>query len=115
MVQISQSHIGDSIVFLYPPSRDSMIQVTAESYKSCNLKNLIFYMNNGNSLFNITSNGVFYFTSAKAGHCQKNQKLHVVVSDRNGNEVQSLKKKNRVTKLRRDEVSETHKRTRRKW
>ncbi|KAG4969273.1 hypothetical protein JHK85_035694 [Glycine max] len=50
-----------------------------ESYKSCNLKDPILYMNNGNSLFNITSEGDFYFTSGEAGHCQKNQKLHITV------------------------------------
>ncbi|KAK7278318.1 hypothetical protein RJT34_23345 [Clitoria ternatea] len=71
--------IGDSLLFLYPPSQDSVIQVTEESYKKCNLKNPILYMNNGNSLFNITSNGVFYFTSGEAGHCQKNQKLRISV------------------------------------
>lgn len=74
--------IGDSLLFLYPPSQDSVIQVTEESYKSCNLKNPILYMNNGNSLFNITSKGQFYFTSGEAGHCQKNQKLHISVGER---------------------------------
>jgi len=67
------------VVFLYPPSQDSLIQVTEESYKSCNLKDPILYMNNGNSLFNITSEGEFYFTSAESGHCQKHQKLHITV------------------------------------
>ncbi|KAG4906933.1 hypothetical protein AAZX31_20G059900 [Glycine max] len=71
--------IGDSLLFLYPPSQDSVIQVTEESYKSCNLKDPILYMNNGNSLLNITSEGDFYFTSGEAGHCQKNQKLHITV------------------------------------
>ncbi|WVY94101.1 hypothetical protein V8G54_033189 [Vigna mungo] len=71
--------IGDSLLFLYPPSQDSLIQVTEESYKSCNLKDPILYMNNGNSLFNITSVGEFYFTSAEFGHCQKHQKLHITV------------------------------------
>ncbi|KAI9126891.1 hypothetical protein K1719_002487 [Acacia pycnantha] len=64
-----------------PSSQDLVIQVMAESYKSYNLKNPTLYMNDGNSQFNITSNGVFYFTSAEAGHCQKNQKLRVVVGD----------------------------------
>ncbi|XP_028774713.1 mavicyanin-like [Neltuma alba] len=73
--------IGDSIWFLYPPSQDSVIQVTAESYKSCNLKDPILHMNDGNSLFNITSNAVYYFTSGEAGHCQKKQKLRIVVGD----------------------------------
>ncbi|XP_027367491.1 mavicyanin-like [Abrus precatorius] len=76
--------IGDSLLFLYPPSQDSVIQVTKESYKKCNLKDPILYMNNGNSLFNITSNGDFYFISGVPGHCQKNQKLHVSVGEVGG-------------------------------
>ncbi|TKY52014.1 Early nodulin protein 1 [Spatholobus suberectus] len=73
--------IGDSLLFLYPPSQDSVIQVTEESFKRCNLKDPILYMNNGNSLFNITSKGQFYFTSGVAGQCQKNQKLHIAVGE----------------------------------
>ncbi|CAJ1976349.1 unnamed protein product [Sphenostylis stenocarpa] len=73
--------IGDSLLFLYPPSQDSVIQVTEESYMKCNIKDPILYMNNGNSLFNITSKGQFYFTSGVAGHCQKNQKLHIAVGE----------------------------------
>ncbi|KAK7356812.1 hypothetical protein VNO80_16090 [Phaseolus coccineus] len=73
--------IGDSLLFLYPPSQDSVIQVTEESYKKCNTKDPILYMNNGNSLFNLTSKGQFYFTSGVTGHCQKNQKLHIAVGE----------------------------------
>ncbi|KAL6280687.1 hypothetical protein ACE6H2_017568 [Prunus campanulata] len=69
--------MGDSLLFLYPPSQDSVVQVTAQAYASCNLKDPILYMNNGNSLFNFTSLGDFYFTSGEPGHCQKNQKLHI--------------------------------------
>ncbi|XP_022854343.1 mavicyanin [Olea europaea var. sylvestris] len=72
--------IGDSLFFLYPPSQDSVIQVTEESYNSCNLKDPILYMDNGNSLFNITAPGEFYLTSGVDGHCQKSQKLHISVS-----------------------------------
>ncbi|KAK6146499.1 hypothetical protein DH2020_020368 [Rehmannia glutinosa] len=71
--------IGDSLFFLYPPSQDSVIQVTGDSYNSCNLKDPILYMNNGNSLFNITKPGNFYFTSGVEGHCVKSQKLHISV------------------------------------
>ncbi|CAH8337249.1 unnamed protein product [Eruca vesicaria subsp. sativa] len=71
--------IGDSLLFLYPPSEDSMIQVTASNFKSCNTKDPILYMNDGNSLFNLTQNGTFYFTSGQPGHCQKYQKLLVSV------------------------------------
>ncbi|KAK2456182.1 hypothetical protein P8452_03160 [Trifolium repens] len=71
--------LGDSLLFLYPPSQDSLIQVTQESYRSCNIKDPILFMNNGNSLFNITSKGDFYFTSGVNGHCQKHQKIHISV------------------------------------
>ncbi|KAG8382557.1 hypothetical protein BUALT_Bualt05G0089800 [Buddleja alternifolia] len=69
------------MVFLYPPSQDSVIQVTGQNYNSCNLKDPILYMNNGNSLFNITREGNFYFTSGVKGHCEKSQKLHISVGN----------------------------------
>ncbi|KAL8138872.1 hypothetical protein V2J09_004873 [Rumex salicifolius] len=74
-----QHKVGDlsAWVFLYPPTQDSVIQVTPDSYKSCNLKDPILYMNNGNSLFNITMGGEFYFISGEPGHCIKGQKLHI--------------------------------------
>ncbi|ESQ28881.1 hypothetical protein EUTSA_v10023709mg [Eutrema salsugineum] len=71
--------IGDSLLFLYPPSEDSMIQVTPSNFKSCNTKDPILYMNDGNSVFNLTQNGTFYFTSGHPGHCLKYQKLLVSV------------------------------------
>ncbi|KAI3972185.1 hypothetical protein MKW92_037346 [Papaver armeniacum] len=76
--------IGDSLLFLYPPSEDSVIQVTEQSFRSCNLKDPILYMNNGNSLFNITSEGRYFFTSGEPGHCEKLQKLAVSVLFANG-------------------------------
>ena len=71
-------------VFLYPPSQDSVIQVTEQSYNSCNLKDPILYLNNGNSLFNITKPGEFFFTSGESGHCEKKQKLYISVLSGNG-------------------------------
>lgn len=41
-------------------------------------------MNDGNSLFNITRPGEFYFTSGTEGHCDKLQKLHISVAGGNG-------------------------------
>ncbi|KAM1788374.1 hypothetical protein ACFX11_038679 [Malus domestica] len=79
-----QFKLGDSLLFLYPPSQDSVIQVTAQSYSSCNLKDPILYMNDGNSLFNFTTLGDFYFTSGEPGHCEKNQKLHISFLSGNG-------------------------------
>ncbi|XP_010252509.1 PREDICTED: mavicyanin [Nelumbo nucifera] len=79
-----QFRAGDSLWFLYPPSQDSVIQVTEEAFNTCNLKDPILYMNDGNSLFNITSPGKLYFTSGVPGHCEKLQKLEISVLFANG-------------------------------
>ncbi|XP_074265019.1 early nodulin-like protein 8 [Silene latifolia] len=79
-IKWSKSHVfrvGDSLLFLYPPSQDSMIQVRPEAFKSCSLKDPILRMKDGNSVFNITQPGEFYFMSGEEGHCQKGQKLHM--------------------------------------
>ncbi|KAI4326548.1 hypothetical protein MLD38_031852 [Melastoma candidum] len=77
--EYNQPLVGDSLLFLYPPSQDSVIQVTAAAFAGCNTSDPILNMNNGNSLFNVTSNGTFYFISGTSGHCQKNQKLQVSI------------------------------------
>ncbi|CAM8995939.1 unnamed protein product [Rhodiola kirilowii] len=73
--------IRDSLLFLYPPSQDSVIQVTEASFKTCTLEDPIMFMDNGNSLFNVTSNGTFYFTSGESGHCEKLQKLRIAIGE----------------------------------
>ncbi|KAL2903097.1 Early nodulin-like protein 1 [Bienertia sinuspersici] len=75
----SQSLLLSTQMFLYPPSQDSVIQVTPQAYKSCNIKDPILSMNNGNSLFNITKPGEYYFTSGEEGHCEKGQKLQISI------------------------------------
>ncbi|KAJ4976271.1 hypothetical protein NE237_001377 [Protea cynaroides] len=79
-----QFTVGDSLFFLYPPSQDSVIQVTEQAFNECNLKDPILYMDDGNSLFNISSPGRFYFTSGVPGHCETSQKLQISVLFTNG-------------------------------
>ncbi|KAG1362272.1 mavicyanin [Cocos nucifera] len=76
--------LGDSLLFLYPPSQDSVIQVTERAYNSCSLTDPIKKMSDGNSVFNLTAPGVYYFTSGVPGHCQKLQKLAIAVPSANG-------------------------------
>ncbi|KAF9587706.1 hypothetical protein IFM89_004683 [Coptis chinensis] len=71
--------LGDSLLFLYPPSQDSIIQVTEQAFQICNLKDPILYMKDGNSLFNITTPGKYFFSSGEPGHCEKSQKLAISV------------------------------------
>uniref|UniRef100_A0A6V7QWH5 Phytocyanin domain-containing protein n=1 Tax=Ananas comosus var. bracteatus TaxID=296719 RepID=A0A6V7QWH5_ANACO len=84
----SHSHhfqLGDSLLFLYPPSQDSVVQVTAKAFNSCSLSDPILKLSaDGNSVFNLTAPGRFYFTSGVPGRCDNHQKLAVDVPSANG-------------------------------
>jgi hypothetical protein len=76
--------LGDSLFFLYPPSQDNAVQVTAKAFAACDVSDPILTLDDGNSLFNLTEAGRVYFTSAAAGHCRKGQKLSVDVPTADG-------------------------------
>lgn len=71
-------------VFLYPPSQDSVIQVTKAAYSRCDISSPIATFHDGNTVFNFTQWGSYYFTSGVPGHCAKSQKLAVLVLGANG-------------------------------
>ncbi|URE04777.1 hypothetical protein MUK42_20400 [Musa troglodytarum] len=82
----SQTHrfrLGDTLLFLYPRSQDSVMQVTERAFNSCSLADPILKLDDGNSLFKLTTPGNYYFTSGVPGHCEKNQKLAVAVPSLN--------------------------------
>lgn len=72
------------LVFLYPPSQDSVYQVSETAFKSCDVSNPILKMTDGNSVFNLTEAGVYYFTSGVHDRCGKKQKIAVTVILGNG-------------------------------
>ncbi|KAL5219609.1 hypothetical protein ABZP36_020293 [Zizania latifolia] len=76
--------LGDSIWFLYPPSQDSVVQVTPRAFAACEVSDPVLKLNDGNSVFNLTTPGRFYYISAAPGHCQKGQRLVVDVPMANG-------------------------------
>ncbi|CAA7410895.1 unnamed protein product [Spirodela intermedia] len=81
--QTRSFQMGDSLMFLYPPSQDAVVQVTALAFESCSIEDPILKMDDGNSLFNITSAGEFYFTSGVVGRCEKNQRLRISIGGGN--------------------------------
>lgn len=76
--------VGDSLLFLYPPSQDSVIQVTKEAYSRCDISSPITSFQDGNTAFKFSQWGSYYFTSGVPGHCEKSQKLAVLVLGANG-------------------------------
>jgi hypothetical protein len=71
--------VGDSLVFLYNSSEDSVLQVTHGDYISCSTSQPIASFKNGNTVFKFPQPGSYFFISGASGHCQKSQKLHVIV------------------------------------
>uniref|UniRef100_A0ACD5WPL8 Uncharacterized protein n=1 Tax=Avena sativa TaxID=4498 RepID=A0ACD5WPL8_AVESA len=76
--------LGDALFFLYPPSQDDAVQVTAKAFAACDVADPILSLDDGNSVFNLTAPGRVYFTSSKPGHCRKGQKLSVDVPTADG-------------------------------
>lgn len=63
----------------YDESKDSVLQVTKRDYVNCNTSSPIAAHNDGNTKVKLENSGPYYFISGAKGHCEKGQKLIVVV------------------------------------
>ncbi|KAJ0249076.1 Phytocyanin domain-containing protein [Hirschfeldia incana] len=82
----SRFQIGDSLLFVYQPNQDSVLQVTRDAYDSCNTDAPTAKFTDGKTSFALTQSGPYYFISGNKDHCNKNEKLVVIVmADRSGN------------------------------
>ncbi|KAJ4890643.1 Early nodulin-like protein 1 [Raphanus sativus] len=70
---------GDFIVFRYQAGKDSVLQVTQEAYKSCSTTNPLANYTDGETKVKLDRSGPFYFISGVDGHCEKGQKVSLVV------------------------------------
>ncbi|KAI3960567.1 hypothetical protein MKW92_042251 [Papaver armeniacum] len=78
--QSSRFQLGDSLVWEYETGKDSVLQVTRESYLNCVLtKPIAEYKDGNNTKVELNKSGPYYFISGAKGHCEKGQKLIVVV------------------------------------
>lgn len=66
-------------VWKYDGARDSVLQVTRDGYLSCNTTNPVEEYNGGNNTVKLERSGAHYFISGAKGHCEKGEKLIVVV------------------------------------
>ncbi|KAK4787314.1 hypothetical protein SAY86_011147 [Trapa natans] len=71
--------IGDSLVFVYQASQDSVLYVTKEAYDSCNNESYIARYTDGHTVFRLNQSGPFHFISGVKTNCHKNEKLLVIV------------------------------------
>ncbi|XP_051137484.1 early nodulin-like protein 1 [Andrographis paniculata] len=71
--------IGDSLVWKYDGSKDSVLQVSKRDYVTCNTSSPIEKHVDGDTKVTLPRSGPYYFISGAEGHCRKGQKLIVVV------------------------------------
>ncbi|KAJ4848491.1 hypothetical protein Tsubulata_003364 [Turnera subulata] len=71
--------IGDSLLFIYKPDQDSVLQVAKQSYDTCDTTNYINKYTDGHTVFTFKQNGPYYFISGNPDNCNKNEKLIIVV------------------------------------
>ncbi|KAL7187226.1 hypothetical protein ACSBR1_037320 [Camellia fascicularis] len=77
--QNSRFLIGDSLVWNYDGNKDSVVEVRKRDYITCNTSSPIAEHKDGNTKVKLDRSGPFYFISGEEGHCEKGQKLIVVV------------------------------------
>ncbi|KAG7618070.1 Cupredoxin [Arabidopsis thaliana x Arabidopsis arenosa] len=77
--QKARFKVGDFIVFKYEAGKDSVLQVTREAYEKCNTTSPKASYTDGNTKVKLDQAGPVYFISGTEGHCQKGQKLRLVV------------------------------------
>ena len=73
----------------YDGQKDSVLQVTKEAYAACNTTNPIEEYKDGNTKVKLDKSGPFYFISGAEGHCEKGQKIVVVVMSQKHTQVGS--------------------------
>lgn len=66
-------------MWTYDPNKDSVLQVTKKDYENCNTSSPIAAYKGGNTKVKLDSSGPYYFISGAEGHCEKGQKLIIVV------------------------------------
>ncbi|KAI4380517.1 hypothetical protein MLD38_006696 [Melastoma candidum] len=67
------------LVWKYNRKSDSVLEVTKQDYDECNTRRPIATYKGGNTKMTLEHSGAFYFVSGAEGHCQKGQKVKVIV------------------------------------
>ncbi|KAL5972742.1 Early nodulin-like protein 9 [Asimina triloba] len=84
--EMNRFQIGDSLLFVYQPDKDSVLQVSKGDYDNCNTASPITLFHDGNTSFKFNQSGPYYFISGVGDNCRNNEKLIVVVmADRSKN------------------------------
>ncbi|CAL1385190.1 unnamed protein product [Linum trigynum] len=77
--QRTRFRIGDSLVWKYDGTKDSVLEVSKKAYLACNVTDPIAEYKDGNTKVKLERAGAHYFISGADGHCKEGQKVIIVV------------------------------------
>uniref|UniRef100_A0A453NF23 Phytocyanin domain-containing protein n=1 Tax=Aegilops tauschii subsp. strangulata TaxID=200361 RepID=A0A453NF23_AEGTS len=72
--------VGDTLVFVYPKDKDSVLLVAPADYNACNTNTYDKQFTDGNTVFDLDRAGAFFFISGVDANCRANEKLIVMVA-----------------------------------
>ncbi|CAO2197779.1 unnamed protein product [Urochloa humidicola] len=72
--------VADTLVFKYKKGADSVLAVDKHHYETCDGKDPIDELRDGDSAYMLGRSGPFYFISGDAGRCKQGQKMVVAVA-----------------------------------
>uniref|UniRef100_A0A0E0G1N3 Phytocyanin domain-containing protein n=1 Tax=Oryza nivara TaxID=4536 RepID=A0A0E0G1N3_ORYNI len=70
--------IGDTLVFVYPKDKDSVLVVEPADYNACNTSSFDKKFADGNTVFTLDRAGAFFFISGVDANCRAGEKLIVM-------------------------------------
>ncbi|PKI70223.1 hypothetical protein CRG98_009415 [Punica granatum] len=77
--QKNRFKVGDYLVWKEDAKSDWVLEVTRQGYETCNTSNPVRSYSDGSTRVKLDRSGPFFFISGVKGHCEKGQKLEVVV------------------------------------
>ncbi|CAL1353089.1 unnamed protein product [Linum trigynum] len=77
--QRTRFRIGDSLLWKYDGTKDSVLEVSRKAYLACNVTEPIAEYKDGDTKVKLERSGAHYFISGADGHCKEGQKVIIVV------------------------------------
>ncbi|KQK20739.1 mavicyanin-like [Brachypodium distachyon] len=75
--------VGDSLKFVYPAGKHTVVEVTGQGFKECNTNGNLGSWGSGSDTIKLDKTGRRWFICGVGNHCEKGMKLLVTVAGAN--------------------------------
>ncbi|XP_077247779.1 blue copper protein 1a-like [Tasmannia lanceolata] len=75
----SEFHVGDKLVFNYPPGKHTVCKVDGAAFKSCTVPPPNMTLTTGNDTVTLATTGKKWYICGVGQHCAKGQKFSITV------------------------------------